>query len=411
MPSSTPSLSRHDVAAHVASHVFAPSAGGRVGIELEWVTVPTAATPSPPPDEVRAALPDPLPGGSRVTFEPGGQLELSGPVGDDLATALAAMHADVTAVRHALGRLGLEIVGTGIDSSRERERVLDAPRYRAMEEYFDSHWPAGRTMMRHTASIQVNLDTGDPDDIPARWQRAHDLGPVLVAAFANSPFDPSGRVTGWCSTRFAVWDGIDPSRTGAAFVAGLDPDAAFTRYVLDARVMMLWPDGPAVPDGRADRAAVVPRPELTFGEWLDHGNEHGFPTADDLTYHLTTLFPPVRPRGWLELRMIDGLPAEWWPVAVAVTTALLDDPTAAAAADDALVATRGDWSTAARCGLADPALQRAAAACFAAARAALPRMGVDPRTLAAVDEYRVRYVDRGRSPAHDRIDERIAARA
>ena len=407
MPSSTPSLSRLDVAAHVASQVFAPSAGGRVGIELEWVTVPIAATPAPAPDEVRGALPDPLPGGSRVTFEPGGQLELSGPVGDDLATALAAMHADVAAVQRALGLLDLEIVGTGIDSSRKRERVLDAPRYRAMEEYFDTHWPAGRTMMRHTASIQVNLDTGEPDDIPARWQRAHDLGPVLVAAFANSPFDARGRVTGWCSTRFAVWDGIDPSRTGAAFVDGLEPDAAFTRYVLDARVMMLWPDGPASPDG----PAVVPRPELTFGEWLDHGNEHGFPTTDDLTYHLTTLFPPVRPRGWLELRMIDGLPPEWWPVAVAVTTALIDDATAAATADGSLVATRGEWSTAARCGLADPALQRAAAACFDAARAALPRMGVDATTLAALDEYRLRYVDRGRSPAHDRIDERIAARA
>jgi len=318
--------------------------------------------------------------------------------------AIAAMHADVAAAKDALGPLGLTLVGTGLDCSGPRDRVLDAPRYRAMEEYFDTHWPAGRTMMRHTASIQVNVDIGAEDEIAARWRRAHDLGPVLLAAFANSPFDAKGRVTGWCSTRYAVWDGIDPSRTSAVHADGLDPCAAFTRYALDARVMMVWPDGP-------DGDAIVPRPGLTFGEWIDDGHAGGFPTADDLSYHLTTLFPPVRPRGWLELRMIDGLPGEWWPVAVALTAAVLDDREAARSVEHALAATRGQWTTAARCGLADPALRETAGSCFAAARAAIVRMGADDATAAALDEYRQRYVDRGRSPAHDRIDERITTSA
>jgi glutamate--cysteine ligase len=404
VPSSTPSLSRLDVAEHVASRVFAPDASGRVGIELEWATVAEPGCGQPTSEVMRAALPDPLPGGSRVTFEPGGQLELSGPAGNGVAGAITAMRADVDAAKEALGPLGLTLVGTGLDCSVPRDRVLEAPRYRAMEEYFDGHWPAGRTMMRHTASIQVNVDIGAEDEIVARWRRAHDLGPVLLAAFANSPFDAHGRITGWCSTRAAVWDGIDPSRTSAACADGLDPRTAFTRYALDARVMMFWPDGP-------EGEAIVPRPGLTFGEWIDDGHALGFPTTDDFAYHLTTLFPPVRPRGWLELRMIDGLPDEWWPVAVALTVAVLDDGDAAREVEHALAGTRGEWATAARCGLADAALRDAATSCFVAARGALHRLGADDATVAALDEYRHRFVDRGRSPAHDRIDERITTRA
>ena len=406
MPSPHRTLSRHDVAGFVASEVFAPDASGRVGIELEWVTAPTGNAAPPSVEALRAALPDPLPGASRVTFEPGGQLELSGPAADGLPAAIAAMTADVAAARRALAPLGVTLIGTGLDTGGGRDRVLDGPRYRAMEEYFDTHWPAGRTMMRHTASIQVNVDIGAEGDVASRWARAHALGPVLVAAFANSPFDERGRATGWCSTRFHVWDGIDPSRTGAVHRDGLDPCAAFTQYLLDARVMMIWPRGPDL-----DNRAVVARPHLTFGEWIDHGHDLGHPTAADLAYHLTTLFPPVRPRGWLELRMIDSLPAEWWPVPVAVTAAVLDDPGVAATVDAALEATRGEWSAAARNGLADRALQQAAAVCFDAAHDALPRMGADDATVAAVDEFRRHYVDRGRSPAHDRLDERIAAPA
>lgn len=403
MPSPTRSLSRPDVAELVAAEVFAPGASGRVGVELEWFVTPYHGSSPPDPSSIRAALPEELPGGSRVTFEPGGQLELSGPAGD-LAGALAAMHADVAAASGAVAALGCSLVGTGLDGDRTRDRVLDAPRYRAMEAYFDAHWPAGRTMMRHTASIQVNLDNGVGDDIPGRWRRAHDLGPVLLATFANSPFDAWGRISGWSSTRFAVWDGIDPSRTRSAYVEGADPATAFTRYALDARVMMCWPSGP-------EGEAVVPEPGLTFGEWIDHGNAAGHPTVEDLAYHLTTLFPPVRPRGWLELRMIDGLPAQWWPVPVALATALLDDAPAAAASTDALAAARGRWTAAARCGLTDAALRDVAAACFDAAADALPRLGADDTTRATLEEFRRRYVDRGRSPAHDRVDERASTRA
>jgi glutamate--cysteine ligase len=265
-----------------------------------------------------------------------------------------------------------------------------------MEEYFDTRWPAGRTMMRNTAAIQVNLDLGSRHDLEARWRRAHHLGPVLAAAFANSPFDAEGRVTGWRSTRLAVWDAIDHGRTASAYVPGADARTAWTRYALDASIMMLRLD---------DARSVAVRDPLPFAQWMDEGHELGWPTLDDFCHHLTTLFPPVRPRGWLELRMIDALPDDWWPVAVAVTTALLDDDAAADAAAHAVEGTSDRWIDAARYGLTHPDLRIAADRCFEVAGDALGRLGADRTTLDATAAFEDRFVKRGRCPADDRLDQ------
>ena len=244
MPAPTRSLTVADVHRFVDEQVFrtAPTDGRaspRVGIELEWLTVARDGSPCDP--SALAALLPPLPGGSRLTFEPGGQLELSGPPAPGLGPALAAMRADTAAVRDALSTVGVDLVGAGVDTRGDVNRVLHLPRYVAMEEYFDTAWPAGRTMMRNTASIQVNVDVGAPHDVDARWHRAHDLGPVLIACFANSPFDAGGRPTGFRSTRAAVWNAIDPARTASA--RRHDPSSAapddWARYLLDAPVMMV----------------------------------------------------------------------------------------------------------------------------------------------------------------------------
>jgi glutamate--cysteine ligase len=302
------------------------------------------------------------------------------------------MATDMQVVRSALGPCGIELIATGLDPHGPRPRLVDAPRYRAMEHYFDAQGPEGRTMMCNTASIQVNLDIGGADEIEGRWQRAHDLGPVLAATFANSPLDASGRPTGWRSTRLAVWQAIDPERTSAAYVAGLDARSSWTQYTLDAPVMMIRSDS-------ATSTALDVR--MPFVEWIAKGHELGWPTVDDLDYHLTTLFPPVRPRGWLEFRMIDALPDEWWPVAVAVAATLLDDARAADAATRAIEPTRGCWIAAAHDGLADPTLRAAADACFTAVLEALPRLGTDAETVAAVASFHDRFVARGRCPADD----------
>jgi glutamate--cysteine ligase len=391
MPTHTRSLTPDDVRAFVDERVFTPGWDAKVGIELEWVTRANGSTP-PTPDVVRGLLPDALPGASRITFEPGGQLELSGPPRSGIAAACHDMATDMHVVRSALAPHGIELVATGLDPNGARPRVVDAPRYRAMEHYFDAAGPAGRTMMCNTASIQVNLDIGGSGEIEQRWRRAHDLGPVLAAAFANSPLDASGRPTGWSSSRLAVWQAIDPARTNAAYVPGLDARSSWTQYTLDAPVMMI----------RSDNETSTPLDvSVTFADWIANGHELGWPTIDDFEYHLTTLFPPVRPRGWLELRMIDSLPDEWWPVAVAVAATLLDDAEAADAATRASALTRGCWIAAAHDGLADPALQAAADLCFTAVLGALPRLGTDAETVAAVASFHDRFVARGRCPADD----------
>nr|WP_255276060.1 glutamate-cysteine ligase family protein [Actinomadura madurae] len=198
-----------------------------------------------------------------------------------------------------------------------------------------------------------------------------------------------GRRTGMRSSRQAIWTELDPCRTLPVLRDGADgdPAEAWTRYALDAQVMLV----------HTAEGEWVSDPGMSFLEWLDKGE----PGEDDLTYHLSTLFPPVRPRGWLELRMIDALPGPYWPVPVAVATALLEDPAASRAAEAAAEPVAHLWAEAARCGLSDASLAAAAAACFAAALEALPRLGA-PGLVPLVEEYAHRYVERGRCPADDR---------
>ncbi len=162
---------------------------------------------------------------------------------------------------------------------------------------------------------------------------------------------------------------------------------------------------------------------LTFRDWL-RGNGHPGPTADDLKYHLSTLFPPVRAHGHLELRMIDAQPGEdGWIVPVALVAALAEDQEAAQAAMAAAERVWHEpgaagvppprrsgtsralpWLRAARFGPGDPAIGLAAAECFAAADAALARSRAPAAIRLAVSDFAERYVLRGRCPADDVLD-------
>lgn len=382
-----------DVYRHIRGVCFKTGPPGTVGAETEWLVV-DAADPAAhvPAARVRALVgaAGPPPRRSTVSYEPGGQLELSSPPLGGLGELHAALGRDIAHVRDALAPEGLALAGHGVDPVRGPRFQADHPRYACMREYFRSGGfrDAGMAMMCSTASVQVNLDIGaDRADAARRWRLAHALGPVLVAAFANSPMR-AGRRTGLRSSRQAIWTELDPCRTLPVLREGADgdPAEAWTRYALDARVMLL-----RTPEGR-----WVSDPGMSFLEWLGKGE----PGAADLAYHLSTLFPPVRPRGWLELRMIDAPPVPYWPVPVAVATALLDDPAASRAAEDAAAPVAHLWAEAARRGLAHPPLAGAARACFAAALDALPRLGA-PALVPLVDEYARRYVERGRAPADD----------
>ena len=176
------------------------------------MTAATRLVPSTSSGSARALArldqPGALPGRGRLTTEPGGQVELSSAPASGLGGCVAAARSDLAAVRQAIAPAGLSLAGHGLDPLRPPRRVLDQPRYAAMEEFFDRSGPWGRVMMCSTASVQVCVDAGEDTSGPAgfrwRWHLLHALGPVLVAAFANSPFrgrppvrlevDPAGRL-------------------------------------------------------------------------------------------------------------------------------------------------------------------------------------------------------------------------
>jgi glutamate--cysteine ligase len=386
----------HDVRGFVTRTCFKTGPPGRVGIESEWF-VHDVADPAErvPLDRLTALVDDasPLPGGSAITFEPGGQLELSTACGDNLPHAHDLLDGDLHHLDKLLADRRLRRVGVGLDPVRPPRRIHDAPRYAAMEAFFDGDGPDGRVMMASTASVQVCLDAGaDAADIARRWALTNALTPLLIAAFANSPLQV-GLPTGFACSRQDVWSRIDPTRTVAP--RGSDPVEAWARYALDARVLLV----------RREPEPWVADPGMTLREWIAGVTPWGRPTYDDLAYHLSTLFPPVRPHGWLELRAIDALPDDLWPAAVAVVTALVEDPKAADTARDAMSGLEGHHHRAARTALHDRDLRRAAERCFGAALAALPRLGAGRALVEQVDDYADRYVTTGRVPADDLLDD------
>ncbi|WP_127358098.1 ergothioneine biosynthesis glutamate--cysteine ligase EgtA [Actinacidiphila soli] len=423
----SPPITEDEAEAHIHGICFKNGPPKSVGVELEWLVHdlhdPTTAVD---PDRLTAAVTAVrgLPIGSALTQEPGGQLELSSLPAGSLTACVETTSTELAAVRGTLREHGLGLEGSGLDPWQPPRRLLDHPRYCAMESYFDRAGAAGRIMMGSSASVQVCLDAGTeepgPFSIGRRWLLAHLLGAVLVGAFANSPLR-EGRPTGWRSTRQAVWADLDAERTNAP-AAGPDPRTAWALYALDAPVLCVRPgngngNGNRNRNGERhrDQPWAVPPAGLTFRDWVRTKSPRPPGTAD-LDYHLTTLFPPVRPHGHLELRMIDAQSGDdGWIVPLAVTMALFDDAAASEVAYRAvkpLADTAGTapaprnplWRTAARLGLTDPELQSTAATCFGAALEALPRLGASTRIQAAVAEFTDRYVLRGRCPADDVLD-------
>jgi glutamate--cysteine ligase len=406
--------SREEAEHYVGLVCFKIGPPALVGVELEWL-VHDAHDPTAPLTRARLAealgewgprhlrpdhtdgrcneahnpAPPVLPRGSTVTVEPGGQVELSSQPAATLGDCLADMATDSETLRNTLALAGLTASGHGIDPHRPPQRILDLPRYAAMETFFDRSGPAGRTMMCSTAAVQVSLDAGTDstgsDSVAARWHALHALGPALVATFANSPVH-AGVPTGWQSSRQGAWAGIHAAR-GVPASGSVDPRDAYARFALDAPVLCVRCEGHpwGVPEG------------VTFADWLA-GALDAPPTFADLDYHLTTLFPPVRAQGHLEVRYVDAQPGDGWVVPSAVLWALCADATAMDTALAAAEPVAGEWLRAARVGMDDPELARAG---WGVLDAAITALKAAPEAAAAVATFAERYALRGRSPAHD----------
>ncbi|GBE68008.1 glutamate--cysteine ligase EgtA [Mycobacterium sp. MFM001] len=367
---------------------------GRVGLEVEAHCYdPVEPHRRPGWDEISDVLQSlpPMPGGSAVTVEPGGAVELSGPPVDGVVPAIEAMTSDQTVLCKAFAAAGLGLVQLGTDPLRPAKRINPGARYAAMEQFFAATdtGVAGAAMMTSTASIQVNLDAGPQAGWGQRVRLAHALGPTMVAIAANSPL-LGGEFSGWLSTRQRVWSQLDSARCGPILTAsGDDPGTDWARYALKAPVMLV----------HAPQAVPVTQ-YVPFADWADGRALLGGrrPTTADLDYHLTTLFPPVRPRQWLEIRYLDSIPDAVWPAVVFMLVALLDDPDAADIAAEAVEPVAGAWDTAARVGLADRRLHAAANRCVAVAADRAPSQ------LGEAMGRLVRAVEQGRCPADDFSD-------
>ncbi|WP_072689505.1 ergothioneine biosynthesis glutamate--cysteine ligase EgtA [Rhodococcus marinonascens] len=368
-----------------------------IGAELEWLT-------AQPPDYLRPGLvslaaalgphtprtidptspAQPLPGGSAVTVEPGGQIELSSAPcrsARELCDYLAADHAVLAGL---LSSKSILMASEAADGRRPAQRLLQSPRYSAMESRFARIGPFGKLMMCNTAATQISVDAGaDAAAVEERWRLLYTIGPALVAAFACSTrlFGiPDGQ---WASQRMRTWLELDAPRT-----AGTPRSADYAAWVLDAPLLSVYNDG----------EDWAPPDDATFGDWVDGalGEMVGQPTSADLDYHLTTLFPPVRAAGHLEVRYLDAQPGDLWRVPIAAIDALLSGPGVMAEALGAALPTADRWRDAAEFGLGDLDLRSAATALLSLAASYAP----DPEFVRLLDAAAERCC-RGLAPGEE----------
>jgi len=377
---------------HVARTALRPGRPGTVGLELERHVVDLADPGSRVGWDrlTRVVGGFEAPAGSRLTLEPGGQVELSTLPLPGPGEAVEALRRDGEHLDAVLAADGLVLLSTGTDPARAPRRVHPGSRYAAMAAHFAGvgHAGDGAAMMCSTASLQVNLEAGEPGEWAARVARLHRLAPVLIALSACSPL-LAGVDTGARSARQGVWQRLEPGRCRRpdAVVEDPDPAASWADFAAAAPVMFVRDpaDGGCTPVVRP-----VPLADWAAGRTLLGGRR---PTAADVDLHVSTLWPPVRLRGFLELRVLDAVPAAWWPGLVAVVTAALDDPRAADLAAEAAEPVVGRDADAAHRGLTDADLARAARGVVAAALPAVPAA-----LRAAVEAWGALLAD-GRGPA------------
>ena len=383
---------------HLTTEALKPGELGTVGLELERHVVDVKAPGSVISwQRLQSAVAGlKLPRSSALTLEPGGQLELSTLPGADVADAIDALQADDVVVQQALSVAGLRLLSIGADPVRSPVRINPGDRYAAMAAYFATagHGDDAATMMTSSASLQVNIEAGPASGWTERVAQIFRLMPALTALAASSPL-LRGNDRGVRSERSAMWQRLDPGRC-APFVGHGDPAGAWASFALAAPVMLLRDPATGHVEPLRERVPLV--------SWLTGERALGGrrPSIADLDLHTTTLFPPVRLRGFLELRLLDTVPARWWPGLAALVVAVLDDAKAGSLAAQAAEPVARRTADATRIGIGDPAIAAAARGVVAAALTAVP-----DALRPAVEDW-AELLDSGRTPA-DLVLERARA--
>ena len=298
----------------------------------------------------------------RLSWEPGGQLEYASPPCASPLKAAGLAAEVVRRVASAAAEDGVRLLARGMDPAtrvQDTRLLLDRPRYRRMTAHYRRRGPEGERMMRLTAGIHLNVDLG-PDPM-ARFRAANRLVPLLGAIFANSPRRQDADEA-WRSHRSEQWRRLDPSRSGV--VDGEDPEACYAEFAAGADAFLLGADD---------------RPAIPFAEHLDSAS------PSELAEHLTTLFPEVRPRGYLEIRVVDALPADLYPVVTAFTVGLLFDRDSTQALMRGPGASADRLERAGREGVRDPELRAEALEALGRAARTWERQGTPVGERAARD--------------------------
>lgn len=273
--------------------------------------------------------------GAAVSLEPGGQLELSGAALENIHQTCDEVHTHLAEAEEVTRELGAGLIGLGFDPKWRREDMPWMPkgRYRIMRDYMPKKGNLGLDMMARTCTVQVNLDYGSEADMAKKFRVGLALQPVATALFANAPFT-EGRPNGFKSWRAHIWTDTDPDRTGMLpFV--FEDGFGFERwvdYILDVPMYFVYrggryldASGQSFRDFMAGRLPALPGETPTLSDWADH---------------MTTAFPEVRAKTFLEMRGADGGPWKSLCGLPAFWVGLLYDGTALDAAWDLV----RDWT-------------------------------------------------------------------
>jgi glutamate--cysteine ligase len=350
-------------------------------------------------------------GGGAISLEPGGQFELSGAPVETVHQTAAELMAHLAQVREIATPLGIGFLGLGMTPSWSRKQIPTMPkgRYRIMTDYMPKVGKYGLDMMYRTCTVQTNVDFSSEADMVKKLRVSVALQPVATALFANSPFT-EGRPNGFLSFRSEIWRDTDNARAGMipwAFEDGM----GFERWVDFAL------DVPMYFVKRGD--AYIDVSGSSFREFFDGKNTkmHGErPTLSDWANHLSTIFPEVRLKRYLEMRGSDGVPLRQLPSHPAFWAGLLYDDVSLDAAWDIVKR----WTAQQRQALRDDVprlgfkakignryLFEIAKECVALAHRGLSRRGHidhlgrdETRYLESLD----RIIEAGRTPAEVMLD-------
>ncbi|NIA71217.1 glutamate--cysteine ligase [Pelagibius litoralis] len=273
--------------------------------------------------------------GASVSLEPGGQFELSGAPLESIHDTCSEVQTHLHQIKEVTEPLQVAAMGLGFQPKWARADIPWMPkgRYKIMGDYMPTKGSLGLDMMLRTCTVQVNLDFQSEADMVKKFRASLALQPVATALFANSPFT-EGKPNGFLSYRSHIWTDTDPDRCGVLpFV--FEDGMGFERYVdhvLDVPMYFVYRDGHYIDasgqsfrDFLDGRLPALPGEKPKVGDWADH---------------LSTLFPEVRLKRFLEMRGADGGPWKSLCAMPAFWVGLLYDQTALDAAWDLVK----DWT-------------------------------------------------------------------